>query len=438
MMTDNEEQGKDKEETSSRAIVPPRTEAATGPMVLRGAKVAFASLEHRNYRLWFSSQVASLIGTWMQFTAQGFLVFELTRSPAFLGYVAFAYGAPVWLFMLFGGVVSDRVVRRTIVLITQSTMMILAFILAGLTFLGHIQPWYIVLLAFGAGAANAFEVPARQAFVIELVAREDLSNAIALNSTMFNLATAVGPAVAGVAYATLGPAWCFMINGVSFIPVIAALLMMRLEPQPPRVHTGSAVDAFKTGAKYVWSHPTMRILIALVMVTTVSGMSFATLFPAWAVKILGGDAATNGFLQSARGAGSLVGALMIASSARVKIKGKLLMIGLLVFPVILLAWSATRWLPLSLILLGGVGWATIVVFNISNILVQMHVPDELRGRVMSIYMLSFFGMFPLGALLEGAVAQAIGEPITVALGALGALGFACWLWVRVPWLKTLE
>ena len=420
--------------------IPPRPLApdAGRPMSRLSIMEAFVSFGHRNYRLWFTGQAASLVGTWMQFTAQGFLVFQLTHSPAFLGYVGFASGAPVWLFALLGGVVSDRMSLRNLLLITQTTMMILAFVLAALTFFGHIQPWHIVLLAFGLGVANAFDAPARQAFAIELVGREDLSNAIALNSTMFNLGTAVGPAIAGVVYAVLGPAWCFTINGVSFIAVISALLMMQLKLQPPRVRTGTAFDDLKDGLRYVASHPTIRILISATMVTTIFGMSFAVLLPAWSVKILGGDSTTNGFLLSARGAGSLIGAFMIASLARIKIKGKLLTLGSLLFPVLLLVWSAMRWLPLSLLVLVGVGWSTMLVLNISNILGQLHVPDQLRGRVMSIYTLGLMGMFPLGALLSGTVAEVVGEPTTVALGALVALAFGGVLWVYVPRLRALE
>jgi MFS family permease len=374
----------------------------------------------------------------MQFTTQGFLVFQLTHSPAFLGYVGFASGAPIWLFTLLGGVVSDRMPLRNLLLITQTTMMILAFILAALSFLGDIQPWHIVLLAFGLGVANAFDAPARQAFVVELVEREDLGNAVALNSTMFNLGAAIGPAIAGVVYAVLGPGWCFTINGASFIAVISALLMMRLKPKPPRLRTDSAFADLKDGLRYVVSHPTIRILIAVTMVTTIFGMSFAILLPAWSVKILGGDATTNGFLQSARGAGSLIGAFMVASLARVKIKGKLLTMGSLIFPVLLLVWSTMRWLPLSLLVLVGVGWGTMLVLNISNILGQLHVPDQLRGRVMSIYTLVFFGMFPLGALLSGTAAEVIGEPTTVALGALITIAFGGVLWLFVPQLRALE
>jgi predicted MFS family arabinose efflux permease len=398
----------------------------------------FASFRHRNYRLWFIGQAGSVVGTWMQFMAQGFLIFELTHSPAFLGYVGFASGIPVWLFSLLGGVISDRMPLRTLLLITQTTMMILAFILAALTFFGHIQPWHIVLLAFGLGVVNSFDAPARQAFVIELVGREDLSNAIALNSTMFNLGTAIGPAIAGVVYAVLGPGWCFTINGVSFMAIISALLMMQLERQLPQVRKGTAIDDLKDGLRYLISHSTIRMLITITMVTTVFGMSFAILLPAWSVKILGGDATTNGFLQSARGIGSLIGALMIASLARTKIKGKLLTLGSLVFPALLLVWSTIRSVPLSLLVLVGVGWGTMLVLNISNILGQLHVPDHLRGRLMSIYTLCFFGMFPLGSLLLGAVAEVIGEPMTVALGALVTLIFAGLLWLRVPQLRALE
>ena len=402
------------------------------------AKQVFVSLGHRNYRLWFTGQAPSLVGTWMQFTAQGFLAFELTRSPAFLGYIGFAYGAPVWLFTLSGGVISDRVPRRNLLLMTQTTMMIFAFILAALTFLGHIQPWHILLLAFGLGVANAFDAPARQSFVVELVEREDLGNAIALNSTMFNLATAIGPGVAGMAYAAFGPAWCFTINGISFIAVITALLRMRLHPQPAPVRKGTAIDDLKDGLRYVGSHPTIRILIVVATITTIFGMSFAILLPAWSVKILGGDSTTNGFLQSARGVGSLIGALMVASLTRSKIKGKLLTLGSFVFPVLLLVWSMMRWLPLSLLVIAGVGWGTMLVLNNANILVQMHVPDPLRGRVMSIYTVSFFGMFPVGALLMGTIAEKVGEPATVALAASAALVFAGWLWLRVPRLRGLE
>src|SRR5437773_6836739 len=203
----------------------------------RGA--TFASLKHRNYRLWFTGNLVSLFGTWMQATAQGYLVFQLTNSPAYLGYVGFAAGVPAWMFTLYGGVIADRMSRRTLMLITQTSMMILAFVLAGLVFAGLVRPWQIVTLAFLLGVANAFDGPARLAFVVELVDREDLTNAIALNATMFNLATATGPAMAGLTYALIGPAWCFMLNGLSFTASITALLRMKLPPPKPATKRAS-------------------------------------------------------------------------------------------------------------------------------------------------------------------------------------------------------
>ena len=250
-------------------------------------KQTFASLQYRNYRLWFWGQMVSLFGSWMQITAQGFLVYQLTHSPAYLGYVGFAAGIPTWLFMMYGGVLADRMPRRNVLIVTQVSMMILAFILTILTFTGAVQAWHIVLLAFFLGVANAFDAPSRQAFVLELVKREDLTNAIALNSTMFNSATAVGPAIAGITYAVFGPAWCFMINGISFLGVIAALLRMKITFQPRARQNGkSTLDELKEGLKYTLKHPQIRIIIMLVAIISVFGISYATLIPAWAVNIL--------------------------------------------------------------------------------------------------------------------------------------------------------
>jgi len=409
-----------------------------GPVSRPSIKQAFASFKYRNYRLWFNGQLASLVGTWMQTTAQGFLVFQLTNSPVYLGYVGFAAGVPSWLFTLYGGVISDRMPRRKLLIITQTSMMILAFILAALAFANIVQPWHIVVLAFLLGIANAFDAPARQSFVLEMVEREDMTNAIALNSTMFNSATAVGPAVAGVTYALLGPAWCFVINGLSFIAVIVALAMMDIKPQPPRAQPTSALADLREGLRYVAAHPTIRLLIIVATVTSLFGMGYATLLPAWAVDILHGDSATNGFLQSARGVGSLLGAFMIASLGRFRFKGRMLTLGSLVFPVFLLVFAIVSWVPLSLLVLVGVGWGFMILLNMANALVQTLVPDELRGRVMGVYTLGFFGMMPVGALLAGAVAELTSEPVTVVLGALIMLGFAAWLWLRVPQLRALE
>jgi len=422
--------------TAPRPSPAPRT--LNGPLPRPSVRQTFASFKYRNYRLWFTGQLASLVGTWMQSTAQGFLIYQLTQSPAYLGYVGFAAGIPTWLFTLYGGVISDRMPRRKLMLITQTSMLILAFILAALTFANVVQPWHIVVLAFLLGIANAFDAPARQSFVLEVVEREDMTNAIALNSTMFNSAAAVGPAVAGVTYALLGPAWCFTINGLSFIAVIVALAMMDIKPQAVRARATSALADLKEGLRYVAAHPTIRLLIIVAAVTSLFGMGYATLLPAWAVAILHGNSATNGFLQSARGVGSLLGALMIAALGRFRFKGRLLTLGSLVFPIFLLVFAVVSWLPLSLLVLVGVGWGFMILLNMANALVQTLVPDELRGRVMGVYTLGFFGMMPVGALLAGAVAELTSEPITVVLGALITLGFAAWLWLRVPQLRALE
>ncbi len=399
----------------------------------------FIALRHPNYRLWFIGQLVSLAGTWMQTTAQGFLIYQLTRSPVYLGYVGFAAGVPAWLFTLYGGVVADRMSRRTLLIITQTSMMVLAFILAALTLLGVVQPWHIIVLAFFNGIAQAFDAPTRLAFVLEMVTREDLSNAVALNATMFNMATVIGPAIAGLAYAFIGPGWCFTINGLSFIAVIIALGLMKLNapPLPNRVATSAWADA-KEGLRYVAGHRVILTIIAMVGVTSFFGLSLNTLMPAWAVDVLGGDATTNGLLQATRGLGALAGALIIASLGTITFKGKLLSLGSLAFPALCLAYAAVRWLPLSLALLTVNGASYMLLINLSNATVQTNTPDALRGRVMSVYSLIFFGCMPVGALLAGALARPLGEQLTVALSALVGLGFGVFVWLKVPEVRATE
>ncbi len=397
----------------------------------------FAALQHRNYRLWFQGQLVSMVGTWMQVTAQGFLVFQLTHSTAYLGYVGFAAGVPSLLFMLFGGVIADRIARRKLLLITQSTMMLLAFLLASLSFAQLVQPWQIVLLALALGTANAFDAPAAQAFVLELVERQDLTNAIALNATLFNLATVVGPTVAGLTYAAVGPAWCFTLNGLSFLAMIVALLRMRLPTHTVSPRTQSALEQLQEGVRYTLAQPLLRTLIAVPAVAALFGTAYATLLPAWAVEVLGGDAATNGLLQSARGAGSLLGALMIAAVGYAGHRGRWLTIGTFVYPLVLLVFAAVRTVPLSVVVLVGVGWGGMLVFNMANTLVQSHVSDELRGRVMSIYSLTFFGGMPLGALWSGALGNSIGAPLAIVVGAVIVLGCAILLWILMPQVRRL-
>lgn len=403
----------------------------------RSLQRTFASLHSPNYRLWFIGQLVSLVGTWMQSTAQGYLAFELTKSPAFLGYVGFATGLPSWLFTLYGGVIADRMSRRTLMIITQSAMMALAFLLAVLVFSGRILPWHIIVIAFALGVANAFDAPARQAFVVELVDREDLTNAIALNATMFNAAVVVGPAIAAAIYALLGPAWCFTINGLSFIAVIVALVMMKLAPQALSLKRRSALSQLKEGLRYTAAHATIRTLILNLGMISLFGVSILTLLPAWSVNILGGDVKTNGLLLSARGIGSLAGALLIAWLGQRQARGRVWTVGNLALPVVLAVFAAARWLPLSVTAMIGLGWAFMIQANISNSLVQTAIPDELRGRVMGIYTLVFFGAMPLGSLLAGSGAHWLGEPAIVLLCA-GVLALAAgWIWLRLPFIRRL-
>ncbi|MBN1536444.1 MAG: MFS transporter [Anaerolineales bacterium] len=402
------------------------------------ARDTFAAFKYRNYRLWFIGQVVSLVGTWMQSTAQGYLVYELTQSSAYLGVVSFAYGVPAWFFNLYGGVVADRVPRRIMLIITQSAQMILAFILAWLTFTGLVQPWHIVILAFFLGVANAFDAPARQSFVLEMVTREDLTNAIALNSIMFNSAIAIGPAVAGIAYAVFGPDWCFIINGISYLAVIIALAMMRIPWKSPERRRTSFLTEIREGFGFVVSSPIARTLILNLFMVSLLGMGFVTLLPAWSVKQLGGDSTTYGFLQSARGVGAVFAGLLLAVVSSWHIRGKLFSTGSIVFPIMLAVFTFMRALPLSIATLLCAGWGQVVMFNTSNSMLQSITPDELRGRVMGIYTLSFFGVMPVGALIAGQLAEMIGEPPTIMIGVVSLLVTALFIIWRVPELGKME
>jgi MFS family permease len=350
--------------------------------------------------------------------------------------VGFAAGIPAILFSLHGGMVSDRMSKRNVMVLTQSAMMILAFILAALTFTGRVQAWQIVVLAFFLGIANAFDAPARQAIVLELVEREDLTNAIALNSTMFNLGTAIGPAVAGITYSAFGPAWCFTINGISFLAVIAALLMMKLKPVAHVNRSESALAEIRQGIGYVHSNRRVRTIILNLGLVSLFGMAFVTLMPAWAVDVLGGNATTNGLLQSARGVGALIGGLMLAAMGGFISRERFFTWGSFAFPILLFIYGFLRWLPISLLCLAGVGWGFMVMVNSSNVLVQAQVPDQLRGRVMSIFTLSFFGLMPFGAFIAGRLAEQFGEPATVIAGAVILFCVALWIRLRVPEVST--
>jgi MFS family permease len=403
------------------------------------ARRTFVALSSYNYRVWFVGQLLSLIGSWMQSAAQGYLLFELTHSAAYLGYVGFVYGLPTWLFTLIGGLVADRMPRRNLLVLIQVSMMLPAFLLAGLTFSGLVQPWHILVLAAFNGIANAFDAPARQSFVIELVDdREHLTNAIALNSSMFNLGLVIGPALGGLVYALAGPGWCFSINGISFLAVIAALLAMRMKPFTAPPHKNNAWQDILDGLRYVAGNDLVRLLIISLAVAALFGFSLVTLVPAWAVNVLGGDERTNGLLLSARGVGALIAALTLASLGERGRRGKIWTLGSFALPLGMFAFALTKWQPLSLALMALIGWGLLSMAINLNALIQSRVPDELRGRVMGIYSLTFMGFLPIGSLLVGEIASRWGEQNAVLFNAAVLLAFALLVYWRRPVIRAIH
>lgn len=382
----------------------------------------FAALRHRNYRLFFFGQLVSLIGTWMQNVAQSWLVYALTGSPFYLGLVSFVSALPVLFLSLWAGIVVDRVPRRNLLVVTQSTMMALALALSFLAFQGWVRPWHVLALAFLLGLANTFDAPARQAFVVEMVGREDLMNAIALNSALFNAARIVGPALAGIVLAALGPAWCFLLNGISFLAVIVGLLGIRVRERPEPPPERSPIAQLREGFRYIRDHRTVRTLILMVAVSNLFASGYSALLPAFARDVLGGTEITLGLLTTAVGLGALAGALLVAALSGSPHAGMLLRSASLLFPAMVCALAFARTLPLALAILVGIGVGFAVQNALANTTLQHQTPDALRGRVMSVYTWVFFGLFPIGALLSGAVAQALGVTASIAIG--GGLGLA--------------
>jgi MFS family permease len=398
----------------------------------------FSALRYPNFRLWFGGQLFSLIGTWTQNTAMGYLVYELTGSPAFLGLVSAASGLPSWLFTLFAGAIADRVPRRTMLIVIQIAMMVFAAATALLVFSGQIQPWHIVALAVLMGTANAFDAPARQSFVVELVERKDLANAISLNAIMFNSAVVIGPAIGGLIYAAFGPGWCFTINAISFLAVIGALVLMSLAPMQARSSHGAMMSDIREGLRYVAASRPLTTLMVSAAAASLFGFGFFTLMPAWAVDILNGDVRTNGLLLSARGIGSVAGALTVASLAYRGIKGKLWFNGALITPIALIVFSQLRWLPGALLLSVFIGLGQMMFLNTTNALVQEQVSDQLRGRVMGLYSLVLFGSMPLGSLMAGSLAEWFGPPVAVVTGGIALLIYALVIRRTSPEMQLLQ
>ncbi|MCX7919011.1 MAG: MFS transporter [bacterium] len=396
----------------------------------------FTAFKHRNYRIFWSGNLISLIGSWMQTMALGWLVYRLTRSPFLLGLSSFFSSIPIVFISPLGGAVVDRMNKRKLLILTQSGMMLSAFILAGLTQFELIAIWHIFAIAIFGGFIAAFDAPARQSFVIELVGKEDLMNGIALNSLAFNSARILGPAIAGYAVAYVGESGCFFLNGLSFIAVIFALTMMTGLEQVNDTKEANLYDNLKEGFQYIKNQKLIWNLIVLVGISSLFSLSYAALLPIFAKEILGGDARTLGWLMSSVGVGAIIGALFVAKLGNFQHKGKLVLIAALGSAFCLMIFGASKWLWLSIGTLAIVGFCNVAYLATTNTLIQTTVNDELRGRVISLYTLIFLGGMPLGNLFVGAVAQKLGAPATVILGSAICFIYTASTSYRVPELRN--
>ncbi len=383
----------------------------------------------------------------MQSTAQQYLIYDITNSTVLLGFVTFMAGVPTLVLTLLGGVIADRFSRRNLIIVTQAVMMLLAFILAGLVFLNLIQYWHIIILATLLGIANAIEAPSRMSFVTDLVDdRKDVSNAIAMNAAMFNMAVVIGPAVSGMVYFLVGPGWCFVINGFSFVAVIIALLMIRIPPIKKLETHSSIFRDIGEGIRYVFAKPLILWLIITLGVVSLIGFGFVAQSPAWAKGVLHGDERTNGWMLTMRGIGSLIGALVVAALGRRKIHGKLWATGSIMLPIGILLFAIIPWLPVanmwmvvaSYLVLIFAGVSLMLIANTSNAMVQTRSSDQFRGRVMGLYTLIFQGGMPIGSLIIGAVAAGVGLPLTILIGAIILVLFMGFVWIFKPKIRKLE
>lgn len=391
-------------------------------MALTDASILRA-LSSRNYRLFFTGQGISLIGTWMQTIAMSWLVYRLTGSSLLLGVVGFAAQIPSFVFAPIAGVLADRWNRHHIIIGTQCLAMVQASVTAGLTLTGVITVWQIIALSLFLGMVNAFDMPARQALVVLMVEkREDLPNAIALNSFLFNGARLVGPTIAGILIAVLSEGMCFLINAVSYIAVIMALLAMKLDMMEKEEQDSRIFQQLKEGFSYAFSSVPIRTVLFLSATISIVGMPYTILIPVIARDVLSGGPDTYGFLITASGMGAVVGALYLAVRRSVEGLSSLLPVSMSIFGIGLVALSQSRffWLSLPLMLLTGFGMMLQLVSN--NTILQTIVDDDKRGRVMSLYATSFLGMAPFGSLLAGALASRVGAPVTIMWG-----GIACFL-----------
>ena len=384
------------------------------------------SLRQRNYRLFCSGQLVSLIGTWMQMVALSWLVYRLTGKAAMLGLMSFCNLIPVFILAPLGGLVADRVPSRRLLLTTQIVAMTLAFILAGLTLTHHVRMWHLFVSALLLGTTNAFDNPGRQVFVARAVPRPDLMNAVALNSSMVTGARVAGPALAGILVAAIGEGWCFFLNAVSYLAVIAGLLAMTFPPMKAREPEGqSQMGRLREGFDLVRRTMPIRSLLILLGMLSLLGVPYSVLMPIFAAQVFHGSSRTFGLLMGTSGAGALAGALTLACRPHSHGLGRWITATSLAFGAALIGFACSRSLWLSLPLMLLVGFCFMVEMAATNTMIQMMVPDAFRGRVMSFYAMMFLGMSPLGGLLAGLVAHQVGAPATVALGGAGCVVCGC-------------
>ena len=378
----------------------------------------FRALRHRNYRLFFWGQLVSLIGTWMQQTAMSWFVYEITNSKFLLGAVAAVGSAPMMLFAVWGGSLADLYPKRSILVATQTAQMICAFLLAIGVWLGFANAAFIVVVAALNGVAMGFDMPARQAFTVEMTSREDLLNAISLNSSIVNGARVVGPSLAGLMIGAVGVALCFLFNALSFIAVIAGLLMMRLPSFERKIDIVSPAEHAWNGIVYSFQHPRVRTILLLFLAVGVFGWSYMVIMPAFARDVLGRGADGFGILMSASGTGALVGALVVATFGHRFRPRRLALGGVWLFSAALLAFSFARNFYVALGFLFIAGFGMLLFFSTTNTVLQTIVPDDMRGRVMGVWSLIFGAMIPLGSLEAGAVANWSGTAFALGLGAI--------------------
>ncbi len=398
--------------------------------------MVFRALRYRNYRLFFGGQLISLIGTWMQQVALTWLVYRMTNSPFLLGLVGFASQLPSFVIGPVAGVIADRWNRRHIVIITQALSLIQASILAALTLSSAIQVWHIIALSVFLGVINAFDMPTRQSFLLDMIEnKEDLGNAIALNSSMFNGARLVGPSIAGILIAAVGEGVCFLLNAVSYAAVIMALFAMKIERSASRTSDVGVLQGLREGFTYAFGFSAIRNILLLVALISMMGMPYAVLMPVFARDILGGGPHTLGFLMGATGVGALAGALSLASRKSVVGLGRWIPINAALFGIGLIAFSQSRNIWVSMAMLFVVGFGMMAQMASSNTILQTVAEDDKRGRVMSFYTMSFMGMAPFGSLLSGGLATEIGAPWTLCLSGIVCITGAVLFFLQLPALR---